>query len=96
MEQNYAVHPGLTIKYLLISYGKNQKWLSSKMNMSMTVISEIINQKRNVTPRIALLFEKATGYPAIKLLYIQAEYDLFKERLEYEEEQRVFAISKLT
>lgn len=70
--------------------GKNQKWLSSEMNMSKTIISELINQKRNVTPRIALLFEKATGYPAIKLLNIQAEYDLFKERLVYENEQKNF------
>lgn len=88
MEQNYAVHPGTTIKYLLISAGKSQKWLASEMNMSKTIISELINQKRNVTPRIAILFEKATGYPAIKLLNIQAEYDLFKERLQYDKDQQ--------
>ena len=85
--KNYAVHPGITMKYILISMGKTQKWLSEEMNMSKVVISELINQKRNVTAMIAIAFEKASGYPADKLLKIQAEYDLYQERIK---ENRMF------
>ena len=81
MNKDYAVHPGVTMKYILISMGKNQKWLSEQMNMSKVIISELINQKRTVTPRIALAFEKATTYPAEKLLMLQVEYDLYNERM---------------
>lgn len=81
MDKNYAVHPGLTIKYILISMGKNQKWLSEQMKMSKVVISELINQKRNVTPAIALAFEKATSYSAENLLISQAKFDLYQERM---------------
>ena len=81
MEKDYAIHPGTTMKYILISMNKNQKWLSEKMNMSKVVISELINGKRNVTPAIAIAFEKATKHPANKLLIMQAEYDLYKERM---------------
>lgn len=81
MSKDYAVHPGTTMKYILMSMGKNQKWLSEEMGMSKVVISELINQKRNVTPAIALAFEKATDYPADKLLKMQAEYDLYQERI---------------
>jgi len=74
---NYAVHPGNTIKYLLISMGKTQKWLSEEMNMSKVIISELINGKRNVSTAIAVAFEKATGFSAEKLLKMQLDYDLF-------------------
>lgn len=81
MKKDYAVHPGTTMKYILMSMGKTQKWLSECMNMSKVVISELINQKRNITPAIALAFERATGYPADRLLKAQAEYDLYQERI---------------
>ena len=84
MNKDYAVHPGTTIKYVLMSIGKNQKWLSEEMKMSKVVISELINQKRNVTPAIAIAFEKATSYPAETLIKLQAEYDLFQERIKEE------------
>lgn len=77
---NYVIHPGLMIKTLLQSIGKTQKWLAKEMNMSKVVINELIHEKRNVTPKIAIAFEKATGYPAERLMKLQLEYDLFKER----------------
>ena len=77
---NYKLHPGTIIKYILISMGKKQKWLATEMNMSKVVINELIHGKRNVTPQIAIAFEKATEYSADKLLKAQAEYDLYVER----------------
>jgi len=74
---NYTVHPGTVMKTILLSMGKKQKWLAEEMKMSKVVISELINQKRNVTPQIAISFENATGYPAQTLLRMQADYDLF-------------------
>lgn len=86
MKKDYAVHPGKTMKYLLLSIGKNQKWLSEQMGMSKVVISELINGKRNVTPAIAIAFEKATSFSADTLIKIQAEYDLFQERVKEDNE----------
>jgi len=77
---NYKLHPGTIIKYILMSMDKKQKWLANEMNMSKVVINELIHGKRNVTPQIAIAFEKATEYSAEKLLKAQAEYDLFVER----------------
>ena len=81
MDKNYAVHPGTIIKFILMSMNKTQKWLSDEIGMSKVIVSELINQKRNVSPAIALAIEDATSYPAIKLLKAQAEYDLCQERI---------------
>ena len=77
MEKNYRVHPGMVMKSILISLGKNQNWLAKEMGMNKTVISNILNGKRTITKNIALSFEKATGYPADKLLKAKVDYDLF-------------------
>ena len=91
---DYAIHPGSVMKSLLISMGKRQKWLASQMNMSKVVISELVNGKRSVTPRIALEFEKATGYPAKYLLNTQVDYDLFNERKKMEETESKETVNK--
>ena len=77
MEKNYRVHPGTIMKTVLLSLGKSQNWLAFEMNMNKTVISNILHGKRTVTNKIAVSFEKATGYPARNLLNAQMEYDLF-------------------
>ena len=77
MEKNYRVHPGTVMKSILISLGKNQNWLAKEMGMNKTVVSNILNGKRNITKTIAISFEKATGYPADKLLKAKVDYDLF-------------------
>ena len=77
---NYVVHPGIVMKYVLMSAGKKQKWLAEEMRMSKVIISELFHGKRNVTPQIAIAFEKAIGYPAENLVRLQADYDLFIER----------------
>ena len=80
MQKDYAVHPGKTIKYILTSMGKSQKWLSEQTRINKTIINELINGKRDVTPEIAEAFEKATSFPADTLINIQTEYNLFKEK----------------
>ena len=77
MNKNYRVHPGVVMKSILVSLGRNQKWLADEMRMNKTVISNIIHGKRKVTKAIAVSFENATGYPASNLLKAQIEYDLF-------------------
>lgn len=80
MEMNYCVHPGELMKTILLSMGKTQKWLSEETQLNKTVISDLIHGKRNVTPRIADSFERATGFSAQALLAQQNEYDLFMMR----------------
>ena len=82
MGMNYCVHPGIMIKSILMSTGKTQTWLADKMDVKKEVISELINGKRAITPKIAYEFEKITGYKAKYLLAQQNEYDLFMSQKE--------------
>lgn len=99
LNKNYRVHPGSIMKSILMSIGETQAWLAKKLNMDKTVISKILNGKRSVSKNTALLFEKATGYPAERLLNAQVEYDLFyannkisgeEESYEYKKDFTVF------
>ena len=69
-------HPGELlrdeIKYRHIS----QKQLAADMGVSYTVLNDIVNCKRPVNTKFALLCEAALGIPAHILLGLQADYDM--------------------
>ena len=65
------------MKSILMSTGKTQTQLAKELNMNRTTVNKILNGKKRVSKNTAILFEKATGYSAKKLLNVQTEYDLF-------------------
>ena len=93
MDRNYRVHPGVIMKSIILSIDKNQKWLADKMGMNKTVISNLLNGKRNVTKKIAISFEKATGYPAINLINAQNEYDLFYSIVKNNSKEKAYNVN---
>lgn len=56
--------------------GIKQKELAKKMEMSASVLNEILSGKRRLNAEYAYAFEMALGIPAEELLGLQADYDL--------------------
>lgn len=71
-----TVHPGEVLKDELEIRGVKQKDFAATIGMPASVLNDIVNGKRSVTPDIAILFEAALGKDAGSWLRLQAERDL--------------------
>ncbi len=69
-------HPGFLIKEELEARGMKQKYLAEAMSISATVLSDLINGRRNVTAELALKLEKTLEIPAIFWMNYQSQYEL--------------------
>lgn len=69
-------HPGELLKDEIECRGISQRKLAGDMGVSYTVLNDIVNGKRAVNTRFALLCEAALGIPAHILMGLQADYDL--------------------
>lgn len=69
-------HPGEILKDEIEYRGLSQRKLAAQMGISPTLLNEILNGKRAVSPQYALLFEAALGVDAEPLLTMQADYDM--------------------
>lgn len=72
----YPTHPGDVLKEEIEYRGISQKGLSAQMNVSYTMLNEILNAKRPVTETIALMFEAALGIEAEMLVNMQTRYNM--------------------
>ena len=54
----------------------SQKQLAADMGVSYTVLNDIVNCKRPVNTKFALLCEAALGTPAHILMGLQSDYDM--------------------
>lgn len=77
-----AIHPGFFLKEELVSREISQTEFAHDIDMPKTVLSEIINEKRSVTPDIAVNFEKVLGISAKFWLDFQSSYDIDKVRIQ--------------
>ncbi|MBO4814631.1 MAG: HigA family addiction module antidote protein [Muribaculaceae bacterium] len=73
-------HPGEVVKDELEARNITQKDLARALGISGSVLNEIINAKRPVTAKTALLFEAALDIPADALMSIQMKYNLHQAR----------------
>ena len=69
-------HPGELLKDEIEYRHISQKQLAADMGVSYTVLNDIVNGKRSVNIKFALLCEAALGIPAHILTGLQAEYDM--------------------
>ena len=69
-------HPGEILKEEIEYRGITQRSLASKTGMSYSVINEILNGQRPLTPSSALMFEAALGVEADTLMRIQLKYNM--------------------
>lgn len=76
MEPFEPTHPGELVKDEIECRHISQRQLAADMGVSYSVLNEIVNGKRAVNPKFALLCEAALGVPAHILMGLQAEYDM--------------------
>ena len=69
-------HPGELLKDEIECRHISQKQLAADMGVSYTVLNDIVNGKRSVNIKFALLCEAALGIPAHILTGLQAEHDM--------------------
>lgn len=73
---SYAIHPGEMIKDEIDARGLTQKKLAEQMEVSPTVLNEVLNGKRPVSTEYALMLEAVLGIDAGIWLRIQLDYNL--------------------
>ena len=69
-------HPGAILKDEIEYRGISQRDLAEKMGIAYSALNEILNAKRPVTKKTALLFEAALGVNAEPLLKLQMKYNI--------------------
>ena len=72
----YPTHPGEVLKDEIEYRGITQRKLANSMGLAYSVVNEILNARRPLTAKTALMFEAALGVPADSLFYLQSKYNM--------------------
>lgn len=72
----YPTHPGEVLKDEIEERGVSQRQLADSMGLSYSVVNEILNARRPLTAKTALMFEAALDVPADSLMYLQTKYTM--------------------
>lgn len=80
LESAYPTHPGSILKDEIEYRGITQYKLSQEMGIPYSALNEILNGRRPLTEKTALLFEAVLGVDAEPLLGLQMDYNLRKRR----------------
>ena len=72
----HPTHPGEVLKDELEYRGISQRGLARQMDISYSVLNEVLNGKRSLNTEFALMMEAALGVDAAPLLAMQNEYDM--------------------
>lgn len=89
------IHPGEILKEEIEYRGISQRKLAAQMDISPTLLNEILNGKRAVSTEYALLFEAALGIDAEPLLKMQAEYNMQVAKADKSFAERLANIRKI-
>lgn len=77
-------HPGKVLYGLYLEPANISITKAAQMlNIPRAALSEIVNGKRNISPRVAIKLEKAMGCKADTWLRMQAAYDLWQAEQVY-------------
>ena len=69
-------HPGEVLKDEIEARGISQRQLADSLGLTYSVVNEILNGRRSLTAKTALMFEAALDIPADALMYLQMKYNL--------------------
>ena len=72
----FHTHPGEILKDEIEYRGISQRQLEDEMGIAYSALNKILNARRPVTEKTALLFEAALGVNAEPLLKMQMRYSL--------------------
>ncbi len=76
MTPAFPTHPGEILKDEIEYRGISQRKLAEEMGMAYSALNEILNARRPITEKTALLFEAALGVNAEPLLKMQMRYNI--------------------
>ena len=76
----FPTHPGAILKDEIEYRGISQCQLAKDMGIAYSALNEILNERRPLTEKTALLFEAALGINAEPLLKLQMRYNMQKVR----------------
>lgn len=72
----YPTHPGEVLKDEIEERGITQRQLADNMGLAYSVVNEILNARRPLTAKTALMFEAALDVSADSLMYLQTKYNM--------------------
>ncbi len=72
----FPTHPGEVLKDEIEVRGITQRQLADSMGLTYSVVNEILNGRRPLTAKTALMFEAVLDVPADSLMFLQTKYNL--------------------
>ena len=72
----FPTHPGEVLKDEIVARGITQRQLADSIGLTYSVVNEILNGRRSLTAKTALMFEAALDVPADALMYLQMRYNM--------------------
>lgn len=72
----FPTHPGEVLKDEIEARGITQRQLAKSIGLTYSVVNEILNGRRALTAKTALMFEAALDIPADALMYLQMKYNM--------------------
>lgn len=72
----YPTHPGEVLKDEIEERGITQRQLAESTGLTYSVVNEILNGRRSLTTKTALIFKAALDVPADSLMYLQTKFNL--------------------
>ncbi len=72
----FPTHPGEVLKDEIEARGISQRQLADSLGLTYSVVNEILNAKRPITAKTALMFEAALDVPADSLMNLQTKYNM--------------------
>jgi addiction module HigA family antidote len=77
LHESFAVHPGPWLRRNMVEpYRLNVSQAAGHLQVSRVTMSNLLNGHADLSPEMAVRFEKAFGISAATLLRMQAAYDL--------------------
>jgi len=83
IQQHKPMHPGAFLKRVYMDpFGIGSNKLALKLQVSPGLVSRLINEKTDVSPKMALKLSKVLGRSPESWLLMQDNFDLWKVRQE--------------
>lgn len=86
LPSSMAVHPGLWLKRNVVDhYRLTVTLVAKKLHVTRPAMSHLLNGKADLSPEMAIHFERGFGIPADTMLRMQTAFDLANARAHADE-----------
>lgn len=88
LHSSIAVHPGAWLKRNVVDHhGLTVTLVAEKLHVTRPAMSNFLNGKADLSPEMAIRFEKGFGIPAETMMRMQTTFDLANARAHADEIQ---------